>query len=168
MEDCIMGYTPIALSPGAVLHKGQFVSYVMKIRLDDDRGDHLFYLGYERVVELAKALGLKTQQMYLKGTFSPAASSKETLDTEEKYKLQNVHLTHDEIEVPDTKNVVYQLNAIILDDSLLLSIIRHDKTKIDISVPDPAIEIFTGYMMNTLLKAGGEALTEKVIAQMGQ
>ncbi|EKB3344767.1 hypothetical protein ONY55_003224 [Shigella sonnei] len=52
-----MEYTPIALSPGAMLHKGKFIGYVMKIRFSECSGDHLFYLRYDMVVELARALG---------------------------------------------------------------------------------------------------------------
>lgn len=160
-----MEFMPVALAVGASLKKGQFVSYAMKIRLNDG-ADKVFYLGFDRVVELTRALAAKTQQLHTKGSFNTESSSQATLETENNYRKQDIQLTKDEVEDPDVNNVVHQLNAVLLDDSLLLNIIKHDKTEIDISVPDAAIEIFLGYMMNTLLTSGGEALVGKVIAEI--
>ncbi|MFB6328522.1 YjeJ family protein [Pantoea deleyi] len=160
-----MEFVPVALAVGASLKKGQFVSFAMKIRLNDG-AEKVFYLGFDRVVELTRALAAKTQQLHTKGDFSTESSSQATLETENNYRKQDIRLTKDEVEDPDVNNVVHQLNAFVLDESLLLNIIKHDKTEIDISVPDAAIEIFLGYMMNTLLTSGGEELVSKVIAEI--
>ena len=159
-----MTYTPLALSPGAVMSKGQFISYAMKVRLNDGN-DHVFYLGFDRIVELARAFNIKIPQMIADGTYSLSASSKETLATEADYKKLNVHLTKNELEYPEPKNIIHQLNVLIGDEFLLLSILRNDQSTIDIQIPNPAIEIFCGYMMNTLVYAGGKTLSEKVIAE---
>lgn len=162
-----MEYTPIALSPGAMLHKGKFIGYVMRIRFSECSGDHLFYLRYDMVVELARALARKTHQMYLKGTFSTDESSQATLEMEKDYKQHDIYLTSDEISSPSVNNFVALLDYNVRDASLLLSLIKNDNSKIDISIPEAAVEIFTGYMMNTVIKAGGEALSEKLISDIG-
>lgn len=160
-----MELVPVALAVGSCLKKGQFISYAMKIRLNDG-ADKIFYLGFDRVVELARALAAKTQQLHTKGSFSLEGSSQATLETENSYRREDLRLTKDEVETPNVNNVVHQLNAFVLDDSLLLNIIKHDKTKTDISIPDAAVEIFFGYMMNTLLTSGGEDLVSKIIAEI--
>lgn len=157
-----MEFVPVAIAVGACLKKGQFLSYVMKIRLNDET-DKIFYLGFDRVVELARALAAKTQQLHAKGTFSTERSSQATLEMESSYRKENIRLTKDEIETPDVNNAVHQLNAVVLDDSILLNIITHDKKETNINVPDAAVEIFLGYMMNTLLSSGGDDLVNKVI-----
>ncbi|EPN1938177.1 hypothetical protein ACTV7A_005497, partial [Escherichia coli] len=62
---------------------------------------------------------------------------------------------------------ISKLTPNIRDASLLLSLIKNDNSKIDINIPEAAVEIFTGYMMNTVIKAGGEALSEKLISDIG-
>ncbi len=160
-----MELVPVALAVGACLKKGNFLSYAMKIRLNDG-ADKIFYLGFDRVVELARALAAKTQQLHKKGSFNTEFSDQATLETENSYRKENIRLTKDEIETPDVNNVVHQINAVVLDDSLLFNIIKHDKTETNISVPDAAVEIFLGYMMNTLLASGGEVLVNKVIKEV--
>lgn len=161
-----MEHKPTGLAPGAVMSKGSLIAYAMKIRLEDST-DELFYLGEDRIVELLKALAIKTQQLHAKGSFSLDEVDKATNIAEQKYRKQNVQLTQNELESPSPGNVVHQLNAEIRDDSLLLSIIKHDNRIVDIRIPDPEIEIFTGYMLNTLKKVGGDSLINQVIAKAG-
>lgn len=70
------------------------------------------------------------------------------------YKQHDIYLTSDEISSPSVNNFVALLDYNVRDASLLLSLIKNDNSKIDISIPEAAVEIFTGYMMNTVIKAG--------------
>lgn len=73
---------------------------------------------------------------------------------EKDYKQHDIYLTSDEISSPSVNNFVALLDYNVRDASLLLSLIKNDNSKIDISIPEAAVEIFTGYMMNTVIKAG--------------
>jgi hypothetical protein len=160
-----MEYIPLALFPGVILSQGKVLMYAMKIRLEG-RNDEVFYLGYDRIVELARALARKTDSLYAQGKYSTENSSPETLATEKRYRQEIIALTQSEITEPDVNKVVHQLNAVIRDESVLLSITQHNKKTIGLCIPDAAVEIFNGYMLNSLLKAGGEEFLGKVLADI--
>ncbi|PKC45532.1 hypothetical protein [Pantoea ananatis] len=162
-----MEYVPLALSPGAVLSDGKLISYAMKVRLERNN-DQVFYLGYDRIVELARALTWKTELLQLNGKYSQEFSTPETLKTEEEYRKEQLRLTDVELSNPDVNYVVHRLDAYIREESVLLSISLHNKNTVNICIPDDAVEIFSGYMFNTLIEVGGEHLLNIIIKEISE